>query len=809
MSTLLPSSGTPFLYLLFAGALLWATSRLLRPLSLPAAAVLCLLPLVFTGPALVTGRVYAPIDLPYTAEPMKSLADDRGLDVDFRPTRFDLAFRLIPWRKAARYALKNGQWPTWNPFMLSGDVLAAAAEPAVYHPLHLASYLLPLGPSLTFVAAAFFFVAGWSAFCFHREIGCRESAAILGAAGWMFCDFLFFWTGWPLSLTAAFFPFLLLAVRRVARAPGRRSAGLLTTAFVLVLLAGHPESAVHCVAVAMLYGMVELLAARRRSISAAVGWSLASAALALLLCAVYLLPLIEALPQTHDYRMRRGSTATAVESVPWDLALERMRTAVAPFAYGVPWRELIKTPGFVAQASAYSGSVLLPLAVLGLWRGRWRGRWLMLVLAAAGLLAFVAAPGLTDLLARLPLFDISINRRLIFVTAFAVSVLAALGCEAWIRDSDRRRLGWSGLVVLVGLALSIAALWPGLRGDGLSADFLRWRTALELVPLALAAALIFTVRSARVAVWGVLVILLAQRWAQTAELHPTLPESLFFPPIEELRALPRDGAPYRVVGLGPCLPANISALYELEDVRGVTPMANLRYFDTRGLWSGGRARAVRDLDRPFLDFLNVRFAIALPWAPVPAAWKRIAAGRGFAVYENSKALERAFVPERVRRVESILQLRREMEAAEDFSRTVWIEASGPDAALPAGEHANGPGRVAVGRRGLELHLEAEMEQPGWVVVSQTAWKGWRATTGGRELPLHFANHAFLAFRLPAGRHPVDLVYRPRSFVLGRTISFLTGAVLAIFLGGSALRRQNPTRSATARRGRWRPFAAGC
>lgn len=72
-----------------------------------------------------------------------------------------------------------------------------------------------------------------------------------------------------------------------------------------------------------------------------------------------------------------------------------------------------------------------------------------------------------------------------------------------------------------------------------------------------------------------------------------------------------------------------------------------------------------------------------------------------------------------------------------------------------------------------------MEDTGWVVVSETAWRGWRARSGGEELPLAFANRGFVGFHLPAGRHRVELVYRPGSFVVGRAVTFGTSSLLLL------------------------------
>jgi uncharacterized membrane protein YfhO len=73
-----------------------------------------------------------------------------------------------------------------------------------------------------------------------------------------------------------------------------------------------------------------------------------------------------------------------------------------------------------------------------------------------------------------------------------------------------------------------------------------------------------------------------------------------------------------------------------------------------------------------------------------------------------------------------------------------------------------------------------MQRAGWVVASETAWRGWRAVSDGRSRPLAFANRGYLAFELAAGQHEIDLFYRPRSFIWGLTLSGLT--TMLIILG---------------------------
>ena len=116
-----------------------------------------------------------------------------------------------------------------------------------------------------------------------------------------------------------------------------------------------------------------------------------------------------------------------------------------------------------------------------------------------------------------------------------------------------------------------------------------------------------------------------------------------------------------------------------------------------------------------------------------------------------------------------------MALATDFSDLAWIE-------VPEGtphEIANGPGTLTLHRDGFGLSIDAVMAADGWVVASQSAWKGWRAYLDGRRVQMRFANHAFLGVFVPRGRHHVKLQYLPESFTRGRDVSFATLGVLAI------------------------------
>jgi hypothetical protein len=242
-----------------------------------------------------------------------------------------------------------------------------------------------------------------------------------------------------------------------------------------------------------------------------------------------------------------------------------------------------------------------------------------------------------------------------------------------------------------------------------------------------------------------------------------------------------DGAPFRIVGVGSILPPNTATHYGLEDARGYQAMTLARLHDTEWLWSVPQpvwSNRVDDLTRPMLSLLNVRYALAPAHAAPPAGWARFASADGFEIFENANVLPRAFVP-RVVHFAPAEAVMGAMAACRDFGKESWIESGEPHTA------ANGRGTVDARRDGSGLLVHASMASAGWIFVSQSAWRGWRAKEYGTELPLRFGNHAFLAFYVGAGEHRITLAYEPVSFALGETISLLTlvGMVALVLLVG--------------------------
>ncbi|HEX8154990.1 MAG TPA: YfhO family protein, partial [Thermoanaerobaculia bacterium] len=584
-------------------------------------------------------------------------------------------------------------------------------------------------------------------------------------------------------------PLVFAAVRRIVREPRYANVVLLAIVLALAVVAGHPESTLHVVALGVAFGAFTLFAPGGGGAVKAILAATVAGILALALSSIHLLPFVAALPQTADYQYRAHAMARQHRAVPLAEAGERLLADFVPFVFGSPASEDAHvSPKWREPVYGYAGSLLFAPALFALFRWKNRTRWFLLGMLVVGMLAGVSAPGVSHVLSKIPLFDIALNQRLVYAAVLALATLAAIGIDLWLREPSPA-LGMTQLAVFIAFAALLAMLWLPKQSDGLSLPYLRANAMRLLIPLALAAAAFLQPIPARAAAAAFIALLLLQRVPpDDSAFTPTYPASALYPKTPLVDALPKTSAPYRVVGKSSALVPNTSAHYELEDPRGFHGMTFAPLRQSLDLWSRVQPvsfNAVDDLRKPFLSFLNVRFAIDRANDPLPEGWQVRKVSGGGRLLENTRVLGRAFVPRNVTRCcGSDLDA---LRGVDDYGERAWIggEIGTTEFVAPAFLE-NGPGRVDVRRNGTGLDLTATMERPTWIVISETAWDGWRATLDGKRAPLHVANVAFMAMHVPAGTHRIELRYLPRAFVVGAWITLLTILAMIAFPVGQTI-----------------------
>jgi hypothetical protein len=198
---------------------------------------------------------------------------------------------------------------------------------------------------------------------------------------------------------------------------------------------------------------------------------------------------------------------------------------------------------------------------------------------------------------------------------------------------------------------------------------------------------------------------------------------------------------------------------------------------------------VDDPTRPFLSFLAVRWVLTETHVPPPPGWPTRAEGSGLRLLENPTALPLAFVPKLTRREPDAERRLALLRSITDFGERGVVEDGAATDWIP-----NAPARVSL----LEAHaggaeLDVRAEGEALIATSIPAWPGWRGEIGGAAIEPILYNHAFFAWRIPAGSNRLTLRYMPDGFRLGALVSAMTAVLAAVILFRAARRKvgENP------------------
>lgn len=725
----------------------------------------------------------------------------------------DLVRSFYPGHRLIGEAIRSGEIPLWNPYVLNGFPMHAANAMAIFAPQTMLAYVLPIDLAWTIGFVARPVVAALGTALYARALGLNHAAAL--SAGFVFgwCGFNVGWSGQAMVDIAIWTPWIMLGVLRVVERPTPARIALTGLAFAMPPLAGHPEVAAYLVllgaASALLYlgwpPSATAWAGRSRGRLAALGGLLAAAALSLLLAAIQVVPTVEWIPQLTRELLGLSDPMPGF----YALGFVVRHLAAAPTnAIGV----------MIPNGAMYAGLVTLLVLPAALAHPRWRETWFyLLVLAAAVQFAFGWGP-LAWLQRAAPIQVDFPKTRVILLADFSLAMLAGFGVAAL---GARRRLTRPAAAAGILGAVAIGALLLRLPDPGPlindAADPLAGpRSILQGTPFALALILATAgalgwaaLRPGAPRLGVVLGGLVAVDMLTFAYGHMPFSRTdvlLATPPaIEFLQS--RVDASSRILATKYTIPYNWEAQFRLATPGGylyiTRPIVEVMLPIT-----GDPNKGIIDLRHdlllqqrsPLIDFLGVRYIVATvgngsaeEFAKYPERFPSVYDDGSVRIFENPRALPRArLVPCDGVEVQQFQRraISRVNSPAFDHGSAVILDEKIPCPVAPAGA---GGAPVAqstevVAATFNTYAVQGEVAVPSLLVFADTDYVGWRAYVDDREVPILRANHAFKAVRVDPGRHLVRFVFDPWSFRVGAALTGVGLAIVAALLGWSAVGR---------------------
>jgi hypothetical protein len=591
---------------------------------------------------------------------------------------------------------------------------------------------------------------------------------------------------------------VLWAADRVARRPSLRTAAALALVAPQPLLAGDPQAFLVLCACAL---AVVLVRAPRRSEAAR--WFGAAMFFAALLAVPQALASWQALGD-----LARAESLTDGIREQWSLHPARILEFWVPNLYGPLTREgfwgafTVQPPHTRSYVHSLYVGALWP-ALLGFSLRARRRATLLVLLGFTALVVLALGPYAFHLYVRLshvvPTWSFyRYPERLLTIPTLACAVIAALGADAFIAGSPRRRA--TAVALAAGAALGTLALaaWLApsapLRETATRAAVLGSATHIALVA-ASGALLAWTRGSALAALLcATIVVDLA---AANGALLGAVPRAPFADPPRACEMLTAVSAgtqrdSFRVFVDQTSFDATSPLPEEVQ--RDLAPWAWSRWrhyqrgkrnvLDLCGFLSAAAytsldskdALALRAAAGPVraLQALGTRFAVGMQGTPITAVGRRVAADPLLAieVVELPGTVPRLYRPAKV-----------EGDTAPDARIRSDPRSLTPALALlsslPLQTQGDAPGaRVeSFHDEGDAIAAELWHETAGYWVLADSLDRFWSARIDGQPAQLVRADIAHRAVWMPAGRHSLLLEHRPRAALA----AFATSLVIALWL----------------------------
>jgi len=729
----------------------------------------------------------------------------------------------------------SGSWPVWSPWGSFGQPMWANMNNQVLYPLTWLNLLLFPWRYYVVYAVLHVLLGSAGTFVLARRLGFGRAGALVSAAVFMSSGpLLSFVNVWNHLGAAAWLPWSLAAGEAALTSGTRRHVLLWGAALGAAVFVGSPDLFVFAVLLSALLVLRRLR--RRRlgepSSRAAMGAFGLALLVAFGLSIAQWLPAADLL--RHSARPQWAAYDRDFWSIHPALLAEAVLPAfVDTLPLAASYRAELFESREPYLHSHYLGLVALALVAAAL---AGRPRPLRRTLVVAGVAAALFALGrhtpfypLSVAIAP-PLVVLRFPSKALIVVALAWALLAGMGYEQWREGLGRR--GWLavGGALLIAVAAGAAiVVFMGPRAAELGARTLAPlppgmspREAFAPVRAAVAAAvvmggivLVLVVLSIgeaaagrrRLAAGLVAVLAIADTALAHRAINPTAPSQLYTGrprlleagpdvrlargyvydyvqfPLKTRQHLGADGPTLAALppGASPALAFALALRdYGQPSLMGAFDIETSFDFDLLGLHPPERVRLerfLRDVEGTPTHLRLLRMA-GVGWVEalhqrgfedlIPVTSFRTLFPQPVRFYRVPEPLPRFFAVGGVRADDGADGLRTVAEPGFDPTREL-ILPGGP-ARAPRPEFT-GACRLQE-RRPDRVRLEATLSDDGNVVLLDGHDPGWRATVDGRPAPVLRANIVFRAVPVPAGRHVVEFVYRPRSITLGLAASAL-------------------------------------
>ncbi|KKQ96825.1 MAG: hypothetical protein A3G66_02065 [Candidatus Levybacteria bacterium RIFCSPLOWO2_12_FULL_39_17] len=687
--------------------------------------------------------------------------------------------QIIPWKNLSVESLARFEFPLWNPYEMAGKPHIANFQSGTFYPLNLVLFIKPYYISWSIFVMLQPVLAGFFMFAYLKNLKLDSRASILGAISFSFSGFSIAWFEWGnIVHTALWLPLLLLSVDKIfehfqeisnikykkANIHSKNKKlliwfGVLLFSSIFSFFAGHLQIFFYLSVMSIAYFIFRWFEYGKKFRT--IGLFIIYYLLFIITTAIQWIPTL----QFINLSARIQDQAWIQEG--WFVPLQHLVQFLIPDFFGNPTTLNYWGTWNYGELIGYVGIISLVFVMFSLASDLNRNKLFFLGTIVVALLFATENP-----ISRLPyefgvpFISSSQPTRLIFLIAFGLSVLSAIGFDFLIKQKKMtKRVLVSVLIPLVVLVL----VWVASIGNpfGISQENLSVLKRNLIFPSMIFVVGIFLIiifsmvkkdSLRRFVLLGIILVvsfdLLRFGWKFTSFTK----SEYFYPQTKTIKFLKKDKDVFRIASTDSRIfPPNFSTYYKIQSIEGYDPLylnsyAELMAASERGEpnidppFGFNRILTPHNLDSKFINLLNVKYVLSFSDLD-PSRFEKVFEEGETKIFLNREFLSRAFFVEKI-----IVEKRKNAQLSEMFyqnlNKTAIVEDQVDTKNLNIGK------AKIMQYSDNKVIIETENPGDGFLFFGDVYYPTWKVSIDGKKSKIYKTNHTFRGIFVPPGNHRI-------------------------------------------------------
>lgn len=720
--------------------------------------------------------------------------------------------------------------PLWNPYIFSGSPFLGNPTSGMFYPLNMIFLILPNHLAFTYMFIIDTFLIGLFTYFYTRAINIDKFGSVISSITIMFSGPIItsIYPGHIQNInTFIWFPLALYFLELLISKRKNIYIIFLSITISLMFLSGFVQLAVFEIISLFIYFLIRALGVHNAKQYLILSCQLIfSLFVGILISAVQLLPSFEFSQLSERYAGLSYNFASDFSFHP-----KQVLSFVLPYFFGSPINGTYWGKGNFWELNGYIGILPLFFAIMTILFKRKKYAIIFLIMALFSLLYSFGRysyifPFFYD---HIPKFDnFRVPSRFRYIYVFSLSVLSGIGVNFVLDQSKKikQALYFKFYLLLLTLIISFVFILLFLNANGSTIKlyesvvlrnsfavginhkilYIQMRDdiiKLLLIFILFIISFILTTKnkiSNKTFRYIIFILVISDLFLYGLRFIDTKKILEIYKDNQIISKIKEDKGTYRVFDMGgtfiPLLEYN-----NIELVTGVNPLYLKDYRDF--LWALGKHEdtsydsffQINEISNPtILNLLNTKYVISNKELKIPGYFKIVESNsslgysllpnRMYYLYMNTNTLPRAYIIPNAVIVTDNNKVLKLLNKNFNPKRNIILEknpmhpTSNPSSFTPV---------ELVSFRPNEIKLKTSLSQPGFLVLSEIWYPGWRATDNGHLKTIYRANYIFRSIFLEKGSHDIIFSYEPDTFKIGKYISSVS--ILVVFFVLLILRKK--------------------